>query len=595
MNKIILVGKPNAGKSLLFNRMTGLDQRVANFPGVTVQLKKSVWKNYELIDFPGSYSLNPVTADEIVAVRELEKILADEKLSTVVCVLESTQLQRSLYFSLQVLKQARKYKKNILFVFNMYDEILNHRLQIDFAGMQKEIGVPCLPISAKTGFGIEPFYQLLQKNPDPGDQTEHYSDFDAKKLSQKYGPQTDLFVKKMNRLDQFFLSSYLGGPIFLSMMALLFLSLFTWSTPLMDATESLVVRIGFYVSHLFPLGVLRDFVSDAIFGGVGTFVVFVPQIFILTFALGLLEDSGYLARIAIICHRPLRFFGLSGKSFIPFLSGHACAIPAIFSARMIESPKKRLITLLTIPLISCSARLPIYSLLVTAFVPDVFIGGLLSLRGLIFFGLFMLGYVSAFAVSAILNRFLPKKENDIPFVIELPSYRRPFLKPLFLRSTRSAWDFLREAGPVIFVTTMVVWVLGYFPNANGSLEGSWLQSLALWLEPLVTPLGLDWKFAVAILTSFIAREVFVGTLGTFYGIESADENVAGLSARLQQSDISMGSGIALLVFYVVALQCISTLAVIRKETNSNKIPILLFISYTLLAYILALITYNILI
>ncbi|MBY0385720.1 ferrous iron transporter B [bacterium] len=594
MNKIILVGKPNSGKSLLFNRMTGLDQRVANFPGVTVQLKKSIWKNFELIDFPGSYSLNPVTKDEVVAVGELEKILKDETLSTVVCVLESTQLQRSLYFSLQVLKAARQNKKNVLFAFNMYDEILNHRLQIDFEGMQKEIGVPCLPISAKTGFGIEPFYQMLQKPIEWSSGNVEKIDFDAKKISQKYGPQTDLFVKKMNRLDQFFLSSIFGGPLFFAMMALLFLSLFTWSTPLMDTTESVIVTIGSFVSHLFPPGVLRDFVSGAIFGGVGTFVVFVPQIFILTFVLGLLEDSGYLARIAIICHRPLRLFGLSGKSFIPFLSGHACAIPAIFSARMIESPKKRLITLLTIPLISCSARLPIYSLLVIAFVPDTFLGGWLSLRGLIFFGLFILGYISAFAVSAILSRFLPKKENDIPFIIELPSYRRPFLKPLFLRSTRSAWDFLREAGPVIFFTTMIVWILGYFPNADGNLEGSWLQSLALWLEPVVKPLGLDWKFAVAILTSFIAREVFVGTLGTFYGIESADENVEGLSARLQQSDVSMGSGIALLVFYVIALQCISTLAVIRKETNSNKIPVILFISYTLLAYILALITYKIL-
>jgi ferrous iron transport protein B len=335
-------------------------------------------------------------------------------------------------------------------------------------------------------------------------------------------------------------------------------------------------------------------VSGALFGGIGTFVVFVPQIFILTFILGILEDSGYLARIAIICHKPLRLFGLSGKSFIPYLSGHACAIPAIYAARMIESPKKKLITILTVPLISCSARLPVYSLLIVAFIPDSYLWGWLSLRGFTFFALFILGYFVAFVVSGFLSFTMNTNKNDMPFVIELPSYRRPFLQPLLRRSLRSAWDFLSEAGPVIFVTTVVVWALGYFPNANGSLEGSWLESMAQWMEPLVRPLGLDWKFGVAILTSFVAREVFVGTLGTFYGIESADENVSGLAERLQQSQISTASGMALLVFYVVALQCVSTLAVIRKETGSNKIPVLLFIGYTLLAYVLAFVSYKIL-
>jgi ferrous iron transport protein B len=402
------------------------------------------------------------------------------------------------------------------------------------------------------------------------------------------------FFKKINRLDRFFLSSYWGGAIFLLLMALLFQSIFTWSTPLMDVTESLVAAVGDFVSGFFSAGILRDFIVGAVFGGLGTFIVFAPQIFILTFILGILEDSGYLARIAIICHRPLRLFGLSGKSFIPFLSGHACAIPAIYAARMIESPKKRLITLLTVPLISCSARLPIYSLLVIAFIPDEYFLGWLSLRGLVFFGLFLLGYITVFVVSSILNFTIRKKEQDVPFIIELPSYRRPFLKPLFLRSVRSAWDFLSNAGPVIFFTTVIVWVLSYFPQGNANLEGSWLYMLGRWFEPVMTPLGLDWKFGVAVLTSFIAREVFVGTLGTFYGIESADGDVQGLSQRLQQDQLSAASGLALLIFYVVALQCVSTLSVIRRETNSLKIPVLLFVGYTVLAYAMAIITYKIL-
>ncbi len=594
MNKIILVGKPNSGKSLLFNRMTGLDQRVANFPGVTVLLKKAKWRNFELIDFPGSYSLKPITEDEVVAVREFELLLKDESLSAVVCVLDSTQLLRSLHYALQVLKASRERGKKVIFAFNLYDEIIAHRLQIDFAGLQKELGVPCTPLSAKTGYGVEAFSQLLLSPDNSMPLQDLPDDLNAKELSKKYGPQTDLFFKKINRLDRFFLSSYWGGVIFLLLMALLFQSIFTWSTPLMDLTESLVAGVGDFVSGFFSAGIYRDFVVGAIFGGLGTFIVFAPQIFILTFILGILEDSGYLARIAIICHRPLQLFGLSGKSFIPFLSGHACAIPAIYAARMIESPKKRLITLLTVPLISCSARLPIYSLLVIAFIPDEYFLGWISLRGLVFFGLFLLGYITVFVVSSILNFTIRKKEQDVPFIIELPSYRRPFLKPLFLRSIRSAWDFLSNAGPVIFFTTVIVWVLGYFPQGNANLEGSWLYMLGRWFEPVMTPLGLDWKFGVAVLTSFIAREVFVGTLGTFYGIESADGDVQGLSQRLQQDQLSAASGLALLIFYVVALQCVSTLSVIRRETNSLKIPVLLFVGYTVLAYAMAIITYKIL-
>lgn len=595
MNKIILVGKPNSGKSLLFNRMTGLDQRVANFPGVTVSLKKAKWRNFELIDFPGSYSLKPITEDEIVAVREFELLLNDASLTAIVCVLDSTQLLRSLHYAVQVLKASQSKGKKVIFAFNMYDEIMDHRLQIDFAGLQKELGVACTPLSAKTGYGVEAFSQLLLAPENLPELQSLPEAINAKDLSKKYGPQTDLFFKKINRLDRFFLSSYWGGPIFLILMALLFQSIFTWSTPLMDLTEGLIAGIGDSVSSFFSAGIYRDFIVGAVFGGLGTFIVFAPQIFILTFILGLLEDSGYLARIAIICHRPLQLFGLSGKSFIPFLSGHACAIPAIYSARMIESPKKRLITLLTVPLISCSARLPIYSLLVIAFIPDEFFMGWLSLRGLVFFGLFLLGYITVFVVSSILNLTIRKKEQDVPFIVELPSYRRPFLKPLFLRSVRSAWDFLSNAGPVIFFTTVIVWVLGYFPQGGEDLEGSWLYMLGRWFEPVMTPLGLDWKFGVAVLTSFIAREVFVGTLGTFYGIESADGDVQGLSQRLQQDQLSTASGLALLIFYVVALQCVSTLSVIRRETNSLKIPVLLFIGYTALAYIMALITYKILI
>ncbi len=592
MKKILLVGKPNSGKSLLFNRLTGLDQKVANFPGVTVSVKTGDWKNYQLVDFPGVYSLSPVTTDENISLREFHNYLQDTELHLVVCVLDSTQMERSLTLALQVAQECSKKQKPILFAFNMYDDVLGNHLKIDFSGLEKSLGIPCLPVSARSSFGLPELETYLEKTlsaPPP-----NFVIPVAKDLAKKFGPQSDFFIKRIHRWDSFLLSSWLGGPLFILMMLVLFQSLFTWATPLMDLTERGIQILDQFVISFLPTGILADFMSGAIFGGIGTFVVFVPQIFILTFIMGVLEDSGYLARIAIVCHRPLRFIGLSGKSFIPYLSGHACAIPAIYSARMIESPTKRLITILTIPLISCSARLPVYSLLIVACIPDIKWFGIIGVRGFTFFVLFFLGYISAFAVSALLARFIKKDKNEMPFVIEMPTYRRPFLKPLLLRSIKSSWDFLSSAGPVIFITTLCVWILGYFPNANGSLQGSWLESMGRWLEPIVQPMGLDWKFAVAILTSFIAREVFVGTLGTFYGIESADENVSTLAQRLQQSQLQPASGLALLVFYVIALQCVSTLAVIKKETGSRKIPVLVFIGYTALAYTMALISYRVL-
>jgi ferrous iron transport protein B len=396
-------------------------------------------------------------------------------------------------------------------------------------------------------------------------------------------------LKQQNRIDDFLLNNLFGGLIFLSIMFLLFQSIFTWATPLMDAVETGITQLAMLSSQVLPSGVINDFVTDALFGGVGSFLVFVPQIMMLTLIIGLLEDSGYLARAALICHKPLSYFGLSGRSFIPYLSGHACAIPAIMAARTIESPRKRLITMMTIPLMSCSARLPVYALLIAVLIPDTqYLGGLVNMQGITFFILYFIGIATALLVSTLLTKLtdLDKDKAEMPFILELPTYRLPHWKPLIHRVLTSAKQFIRRAAPIIFMVSVVIWVLGYFPE-NGDLQSSYLASLGQWIEPIFEPLGLDWRYGVAILVSFLAREVFVGALGTLFGIEGADENIAGLAANIQQDGLALGAGIGLMLFYVVALQCVATVATIKGETGSGKIAWGLFVAYGLLAYLLA--------
>jgi ferrous iron transport protein B len=602
-SSIVLIGKPNCGKSLLFNRLTGLKQKVSNFPGVTVEVKSGWSRGVMIKDFPGIYSLNSITIDEEIAVKRFREALVDKSLSGVVCLLDATRLEHSLVLALQVQKAANEADKAILFAVNMMDEIANNGVTIDLAQIEREIGAPVVGISAKTGLGIEQLQTAIAamgtaeksgatKPKQPPATTDSMRQL-ARDLSVRHGPKTEVLLKGQNRLDSVFLNTWLGGLFFVAIMLFLFQSIFTWATPVMDLVEATVANLSSFIVGFLPEGMFADFVNDAIFGGIGSFLVFVPQIFILTFIIGVLEDSGYLARATIICHKPLSYFGLSGKSFVPLLSGHACAIPAIFAARTIESPRRRLITMIIVPLMSCSARLPVYALLIAALIPaQTFLGGAIGYQGLALFVLYAFGIVLALLAAGIMSKTILKKTTDAPFIIELPPYRLPGFKPLFSKSLESTWMFVRKAGPVIFFVTITVWVLGYFPDGSGHLDSSWLAYLGRLIEPAMAPLNLDWKYGVAILSSFVAREVFVGTLGTMFGIEGADENIAGLATQIQASGLTLASGVALLAFYVIALQCASTLAVIRKESGNYKLPVLMLVGYSLFAYIAALISYR---
>lgn len=597
MQRILMVGKPNSGKSLLFNQLTGLRQKVANYPGVTVEVKRGKCDQFEMVDLPGTYSLSGFTRDEEIAVQEIKRAVAEQDTSLVLCVLDATRLERSLVLGLQVQKLARAYGKNMLFALNFIDEVRRIGENIDTEALAEELGSPVIALSARTLDNLHEFkLAMLEQARAPGNTVPQKSLAEGEsaarrshQLAHKFGLHLDVVLKNQNQADRFMLNNWFGGLIFLAVMFVLFQSIFTLAAPLMDGVEALIGDLAVAVTSVTPEGMFTDFLNDAIFGGVGSFLVFVPQIMVLTFIIGLLEDSGYLARAALMCHRPLSFFGLSGRSFIPYLSGHACAIPAIMAARTIESPHKRLVTMLTIPLMSCSARLPVYALLIAVLVPEneTFLG-IFNLQGAAFFGLYLFGIVTALIVSQILHRVLPKdmEKSDMPFILELPTYRLPHWKPLVHRVVQSGVMFIQRAAPVIFVVSVGIWVLGYFP-LNSTLQDSWLGQIGHFIEPVFAPLGLDWRYGVAILMSFLAREVFVGALGTLFGMDDAEDNVEGLADRIQADGLTLGAGLGLVLFYVVALQCVATVAMLRGETGSSKLAWGLYVAYGVLAYVIA--------
>ena len=600
--KALLIGSPNCGKTLLFNRLTGLQHRVANFPGITVEIasgKLSGHPGVTLYDYPGTYSLQAISGEERVAVEQFELALKDPELGVVLCVIDVTRLEKSLYFALQVIRECGRAGKPVLVLANMIDVLENHRISIDLEALGRDMGATVLGISARTGQGLERLdAEVTQQLSSPVCPSDHQEPDillrgNAHQLARVYGPKGDILLRTQNRLDAFFLHTGFGGIAFFAIMYLLFQSIFTWSTPAMDAVEQGLVWVSDRVVPMIDTPLLKDFTADALFSGLGAFLVFVPQIFVLTFVIGLLEDSGYMARAALICHRPLRFFGLTGKSFIPMLSGVACAIPGIYAARSIDSPRRRFLTYMAIPLMPCSARLPVYTLLIAAFIPSTTaLGGLVGYQGLAMFLVYFFGMLCGLLVTAMVSRFSASEESDLPFVLEMPAYRLPTLTPLLRKSWRRCQHFITKAGGIIVAVTFVIWVLGYFPNYGADLGASWLGQMGRFVEPVFAPLGLDWRYGVAVMSSFLAREVFVGTLGVIFGIEGAEENMVPLVAQIQNSDLGLASGVALLVFFAVALMCVSTMAVLSKEAASNRLAIRMFLAYSGMAYVMALLAYQ---
>lgn len=600
MKNILLVGAPNSGKSALFNQLTGLSHKVANYPGITVDVgtgalradaRLTVW------DFPGTYSLTAVSGEEQVAIDTLRTALKSEEQAVVAMVCDATRLEKSATYCLQVARECAQAHKPFLVLLNMMDVIESDGLDMDVQGLSKALGVPVFPVSARTGKGLsEVEAVLVSSTPEIstwGDTPDALISGTATQIAERFAPKGDLLVRRQAKLDNWLLGTLSGGVAFVMIMTLFFQAIFTWAAPLMDGVESIVIAMGGLVSSVLPDGVLADFVNDAIFGGLGAFLVFAPLVFILTMIVGALEDSGYLARAALICHRPLSFFGLSGKSFVPLLSGVACAIPAIYAARTMSSRQERLLTYVAIPLMPCSARLPVYALLIAILIPDeTVLGGIIGWQGLAMSGIYFFGIMTALIVAAVVSRMGDTATSSQAFILELPAYRMPALKPIVSKSLDRVVHFIRKAGSVIFAVTVVVWFLGYFPNGGEDLSSSWLAALGRFIEPVFSPLGLDWRYGVAIIASFLAREVFVGTLGTIFGIESADEDPASLADQIAASGLTAASGVALVVFFTVALQCVSTVALLAREAKSARFAVQLLLGYLVLAWLVAWLVYS---
>ena len=595
---VAIVGPPNAGKSTLFNRLTGLRQKVANFPGVTVEhrMGKAKLKDEHevfLVDLPGVYSLHPRAEDEQVTHDVLKGERPDfPKPDAVILILDATNLGRHLVLAAPILDLGLP----TLILLNMADDLAIRGGKVDVSALSSELNCPVALISAAKGTGIERIRQFLMGTaarlnaPPPKIELPVLQDVPkcrqwAANLGVRASYQAPAPPLWTRRLDAVFLHPVAGPLIFLAVVVAVFQSIFSWAQPLMNGLQDLVLASGHWVSGMLPDSPWRSLLIDGVWSGVGSVIVFLPQILLLFLFIGILEDSGYLARAALIADRTMAKFGLQGKSFIPLLSAYACAVPAVMATRVIENKRDRIATMMIAPLMTCSARLPVYTLIIAAFVPNIpILGGFLALPAVVMLGLYVLGFVAAIVTARLLKSSILKSRGS-SFILEMPPYRWPTVQSLSLRLVDRAKVFLKRAGTVILLVAVVLWVLAHLPLHNGKspdIGDSFAGMIGKTIEPLIKPLGFNWKIGIGLITSLAAREVIVGTLGTIYGIEG-DEQSKGLQAAVHH-DLSTAGAVALLIFFAFAMQCFSTLAVVKRETGGWKWPAFQFSYMLALAY-----------
>jgi len=692
---IALVGNPNSGKSSLFNALTGLQQKVGNFPGVTVDKKTGdlTIGTHEstLIDLPGTYSFYPKREDEWVAYRVLMGVDEDVKTDVILLIADASNLKRNLLFCSQIIDL----KIPVVLALTMNDLAQKKGIKIDIAGLQSDLGIPVVAVDARKNKGlgilkkvlgqiietprsrnqasfidnknlapaaIEAFkktypthsdyaalHYLMHHETFPLDpemqeniaQIELENDFNhtktqAQEILQRYQriqelmkkwvtePDPTAKKKRTDRLDNIFLHRVWGHLILLSVLFLLFQSVFWMASFPMDGIEWIFTNLTAYLNTVLPQAWWQDLLVNGFVAGIGGIVIFVPQIMILFGLITLLEDTGYMARISFLSDKLMRKVGLNGKSVMPMISGFACAVPAIMSARNIENKKERLLTILVTPFMSCSARLPVYTILISLVIDNKMYFGFLSLQGLVMMALYLLGIVMALLVSFILKFFIKIKEKSY-FILELPVYRAPRWGNVGMTMIQKAKIFVVDAGKVIIMISLLLWFLSSFgpsekmqtletqytlavksnPTQQIQLEkqyhtnklaNSYAGLLGKKIEPIIKPLGYDWKIGIALITSFAAREVFVGTMATLYSVE--EDNNSSLREKLRASVwpdgkpvYSLAAALSLMVFYVLAMQCMSTLAIVKRETGSWKWPTIQFFMMTGLAYVLSWLTY----
>jgi ferrous iron transport protein B len=604
LRTVALIGPPNSGKSTLFNRLTGLRQKVANYPGVTVEhhsgRMKAIGRNdLTLIDLPGIYSLATYSEDARVAVEVLTgKMRGVPKPDCVLLVLDATHLNRQLMLAAPVFSIGLP----TLVLLNMGDELARRGGEIDTLALAKELGHPVAVISAAQNTGLDVVPEFLLRagsRPDDGLRPVQLPVLQSAASCRTWATQVTARTKYQTpaaslwtrRLDSVLLHRWLGPLIFLAVVVAVFQVVFLAGQPLSDWLTAILTRAGAQVALLLPDNWLRLLLRDGLWNGVQAVLVFLPQILLLFLFIGILEDSGYLARAALIADRVMRTIGLNGKAFIPLLSAYACAVPAIMATRTIENKRERLATIMVAPFMTCSARLPIYTLIIAAFIPNrLFLGGILGMRAMVMLSLYALGFLAALLTARMMNSSV-MKATAAPFILELPQYRWPTVQGLTLRLYDRGKLFVKKAGTIILGVTFLVWLLSVLPVHGGqfsALTDSVIGHLGHFIEPVIRPLGFNWKIGIGLLSSIVAREVIVGTLGTLYGVDPATHSL-GLQAALR-GDMTLGGAIALVVFFAFAMQCTSTLAVVRRETNSWKYPAAQFAYMTVVAYVAALVT-----
>lgn len=701
VSTIALLGNPNSGKSSIFNLLTGLQQKVGNFPGVTVEKKEGVLhlsrdQTLKVVDFPGTYSLYPNAEDERIVVDTFSNPNSPHYPDAIVYVADVTRLEKHLL----LFTQLCDLELPMILALNMTDLARKKGLEVDTEGLSRRFGVPCICVSGRTAAGIEtlkarlgelmlaperflprPFYPLstLERKAAEAVKTatgsdnsyqallvaHHYSwlsglshrdrqsighaleEMDFSSLPAQVEETMDRYdrfeqlvrkhvrqpapapEKASQRLDAVLTHRIWGPLIFFLLMLMVFQAIFAWAELPMQWIEGLFGLLGQAVRDTLPAGQLTDLITDGLLAGLGGILIFIPQIAILFFLISLLEEVGYMARAAFLFDELMQRFGLNGRSIVALISGGACAVPAIMSTRTIGNWKERLITILVTPFISCSARIPVYTVLIGFVVPPTVIGGIFNLQGLAFMGLYLLG-IAAALLSAWVFKLVLRGGQSSYLMLELPDYRLPVMRNVWLSVWTKVKTFVLEAGKIILFISLVLWVLANYgwgdqmataeqqaqlqaqereldPAATDNLiaakrlEASFAGQLGRFIEPAIRPLGFDWKIGIALITSFAAREVFVGTMATIYSIGSESDEYRIRDRLAREVDpltgrpiYNLATSLSLLLFYVFAMQCMSTLAVVKRETDSWKWPIVQFVFMTGMAYLASLLAYQLL-
>lgn len=667
--KIALIGNPNTGKTSLFNSLTGLHQKVGNYPGITVEKKIGSFhledgQKVSVIDLPGTYSLNPSSLDESIVTEFLLTPDTKEYPDVAVVVTEVENLKRNLLLFTQI----KDLGLPVILVVNMADQIQKKGITLDIETLEKQLDTKIILTSTRKNTGIKELKQAIKDYQSLSRKvlfSESYSTY-KKWLSETYlmgfqevtDKQKQIEVKKEqhketvkryqfigtalkdtfkkdqsqatdfnSKLDKILTHKVFGYVIFMALLLVMFQAIFSWSAPVMDFIDEGFALLSEKISALLPEGKLNDLISQGIIPGIGGVVIFVPQIAVLFLFISVLEESGYMSRVVFLMDKIMRKFGLSGKSVVPLISGNACAIPAIMATRNIEDWKERLITILVTPFSVCSARLPVYTILISLIVPEQRVFGFINAQALALLGMYLLGIIMALFAAVILNKIIKNKSKSY-FVIEMPSYKLPLFKNVFYTVVEKTKAFVLNAGKIILAISIVLWFLAShggskFDNAEAivtaqyenvdideselnaaiasyQIENSYVGMMGQAIEPVIKPLGYDWKIGIAIITSFAAREVFVATLATIYSVGDAEDEgtirsrmEAATFADSGEKVFTFATGISLLLFYAVALQCAATVAIVRRETNSWKWTTIQLIGMGILAYLFAFIGFTI--